>query len=170
MEKRKADKAKRLATRRRQRGERYSGGGQQGDDPYINVPRFPGESDAAYAHRYSAMAGALGQSMAGGGDMGGMMGMMGNMFPAIMNYMLQQGQQGDSRRQQGIINGMTQVASAQQALDAWKLRNPNTNPAQSEEAKPLLAAVATAQSRLKQLQNRPQPRSPQMPDFFGGRR
>ena len=165
MEKRKADKAKRLATRRRRSRERY---GQQGGDPYINVPRFPGESDAAYAHRYSAMAGALGQSMTGGGDMGGMMGMMGNMFPAIMNYMLQQGQQGDSRRQQGIMNAMTQVAQAQAALDTWQQNNQGRNPAQSVEAKPLLAALAEAKSRVTQLQNSPQARPPQMRDFFGG--
>lgn len=167
MEKRKADKAKRLATRRRRSRERY---GQQGGDPYINVPRFPGESDAAYAQRYSAMAGALGQSMTGGGDMGGMMGMMGNMFPAIMNYMLQQGQQGDSRRQQGIMNAMTQVAQAQAALDTWQQNNQGRNPAQSIEAKPLLAALAEAKSRVTQLQNSPQARPMRLPDFFGGRR
>ena len=89
-EERKGIKADRLATRRRLKRERYGDfrpggvgqpGGGRGQDPYINVPRFPGESDAAYAQRYSSMASALGQAMSGGGgDYGAMLNFMAQMM------------------------------------------------------------------------------------------
>lgn len=38
---------------------------------WMNVPRFPGESDEAYAARYGAFANMMGQGMAGRGGRGG---------------------------------------------------------------------------------------------------
>lgn len=124
MAKRKATKKGRLDARRQRMHARAVQQGNVIDQmranqpTWMNVPRFPGESDAAYAARYAAFAQMMGQRGRGGrGGFGGGGGDYSMMAPFLQYILGQQtGQANANQRQMEFLYSEIRQIDAQLAI------------------------------------------------------